>query len=258
MLISVFNNREKRIKKAKLAVLAIGYIIPDDQSKIMIVGSAFVISKNKNRVAGCYHIINPDPPTSFAITNVPNLRALVPIKADGSLYEWRPLKLIDKDKENDVAIYEVDTLANSIVEELKLGNSDNVKEGAKVCFIGYPYAAVIMNEGWGWTEVLNTGVVSTIKFNQDQKRVFILVDAINNPGNSGCPLMFERNNVVVGVMTNAFRKPTELEKYKDLDIREPMHVGGARPINAVRQLLDNLSHKLLTETGQQTSRIDPK
>ena len=72
----------------------------------------------------------------------------------------------------------------------------------------------------------------------NQKRNWLIVDAISNPGNSGCPLISTESNKVIGVMTIAFR--TQSRVIKELDIREPMHIAGAKPINLAKPLLDNL------------------
>ena len=64
---------------------------------------------------------------------------------------------------------------------------------------------------------------------------WFIIDAISNPGNSGCPLIDIETNKVIGVMTIAFR--TQSKVMRELDIREPMHIAGARPINLAKSLL---------------------
>ena len=70
-----------------------------------------------------------------------------------------------------------------------------------------------------------------------RKKNWFLVDSISNPGNSGCPLVDIENNKVVGIMSLAFRTKSQVPKYNDLDIREPMHIAAAKPINLAKKLL---------------------
>ena len=71
--------------------------------------------------------------------------------------------------------------------------------------------------------------------NPEHKRNWFIVDAISNPGNSGCPLIDLETNKVIGVMTIAFSTKSRIQP--DLDIREPMHIAGAKPINLAKALL---------------------
>ena len=107
-----------------------------------------------------------------------------------------------------------------------------------VYFIGFPYAAQLINDGFGVTLVVNKSIISNIKrdgIDPQHPRNWFIIDAISNPGNSGCPLINIETNEVIGVMSISFRTPSQV--IKELDIREPMHIAGAKPINLVKELL---------------------
>jgi S1-C subfamily serine protease len=121
---------------------------------------------------------------------------------------------------------------------LELGDSYKVEVGDDIYFIGFPYAGNLMNEGWGITLIANRGMISNIKLDggdPSHPRSFFIVDAVSNPGNSGCPLIDIAGNKVIGVMSVAFRIQSKVNQ--DLDIREPMHISGARPINFAKKFI---------------------
>jgi len=150
-----------------------------------------------------------------------------------------PLSFVKKEDKNDVSLFQIEDSEKTLLKPLELGNSDEIEVGQDVYFIGFPYAAQLINEGFGITLVVNRAIVSNIK--QDgtdsaHPRNWFIVDAISNPGNSGCPLMDMKTNKVIGVMSIAFRTKSQVEKYDDLDIREPMHIAGAKPINLAKNI----------------------
>jgi S1-C subfamily serine protease len=127
-----------------------------------------------------------------------------------------------------------------LLKPLKLGNSETIEVGDESYFIGFPYAATLINEGFGITLIVNKTIISNIKqdgINPNHPRNWFIVDAISNLGNSGSPLLDLKTNKVIGIMTIAFRMQSQVQP--SLDIREPMHIAGAKPINLAKQLLNN-------------------
>lgn len=231
-------NLQEKIKEVKSSIVAIGFnpVINSntDMSKITIIGSGFCISDDGKifSAAHLYSKLNPE--------QINNLKANVMIEKTMNLerYKWIPIKLINKNDQDDVAIFQLDEYKNTLLRKLELGDSEKVEIGQEVYFIGFPYAAQLMNDGFGITLILNKGIVSNIKrdgVDPSHKRNWLIVDAISNPGNSGCPLIDAETNKVIGVMTIAFRTKSQTDK--ELDIREPMHIAGARPINLAKELL---------------------
>jgi len=226
-------NLQEKIKEVKSSIVAIGFN-PNPQ-QITIVGSGFAVSDDGKilSAAHLYNQLNPE--------QINNLKANVMIERidnDMERYKWIPVKLINKNDQYDLALFQLEEYKDTLLKRLDLGDSDKVEIGQDVYFIGFPYAAQLMNEGFGITLVVNKGIISTIKrdgVDPEHKRNWLIVDAISNPGNSGCSLIDMETNKVIGVMTIAFR--TKSQTIKELDIREPMHIAGAKPINLAKNLL---------------------
>lgn len=232
----IFLSLKRKVRKITPSVVAIGFRPnPDRPNEISIIGSGFAIS-NDGKILSVAHVYNQTPQVHRA-----NLIAMVLVEQNvGSLgrFEWKALSLVGKNDQNDIALFQIDDYQNSLLQKLSLGNSEKIEVGEDVYFIGFPYAAVLINDGFGVTLIVNRGIVSNIKrdgADPSHRRNFIFVDAISNPGNSGCPLINSRTNKVVGVMSISFR--IQSQNQPNLDIREPMHVCAARPINLAKDLL---------------------
>lgn len=224
---------EKKISEISSGIIAIGFTPSAD--KINILGSGFAIS-DSGKILSAAHVYNQIPQEQ-----VNNLKALVlkEYGADGiDHYAWHNLELLKKDDQNDLAVFQVKNYSNTLLRKLELGDSDQVEVGMDAYFIGFPYAAQLMNDGMGITLIVNKGMISNIKRDgvdpRHQKNWFI-IDAISNPGNSGCPLIDMENNKVIGVMSIAFRMQSKVNP--QLDIREPMHIAGSKPINLAREII---------------------
>ena len=224
-----------KIKKVKNSIIAIGFK-PNPQ-QITIVGSGFAISDD-GKILSSAHLYNQLKPE-----NIPNLIGMVIEKEekDGlTHYKWLPLKLIKgkKNDKNDVALFQLEEYESALLNKINLGDSENVEVGDEVYFIGFPYAAQLINDRFGVTLIVNKGIISNIKrdgIDPSHKKNWFIVDAISNPGNSGCPLIKLDTNKVIGIMAISFR--TKSRTVDNLDIREPMHIAGARPINLAKPLL---------------------
>lgn len=226
---------KEKIKIVKNSIIAIGFK-PNPQ-QITIVGSGFAVSDD-GKILSSAHLYNNLKPE-----NIPNLMGMIVEKEekDGlTYYKWLPLKLIEgrKNDKDDVVLFQLEGYENTLLNKINLGDSENIEVGDKVYFIGFPYAAQLINDGFGVTLIVNEGIISNIKrdgIDPNHKKNWFIVDAISNPGNSGCPLIKLDTNEVIGIMAIAFR--TQSKNQPQLDIREPMHIAGARPINLAKDLL---------------------
>jgi len=222
-----------KIKKIKNSIVAIGFH-PNPQ-QITIVGSGFCVSDD-GKILTAAHLYN-----TLDKSQRNNLKANVMVEQldqDLERYKWISINLVAKDDKNDVAIFQLEEYQNTLLKKVELGDSEKAEIGQEVYFIGFPYAAQLINEGFGITLVVNKGIISNIKrdgVDPNHPRNWLIVDAISNPGNSGCPLIDIESNKVIGVMTIAFRIKSQTQP--NLDIREPMHIAGARPINLAKNLL---------------------
>jgi len=226
-------NFKNNVKDAKQSIVAIGF--NPSANQITILGSGFI---SNGKIITCAHLLN-----NLTEEQISALKANVMVEQMGKeleRYQWMPIKLLPekRDIKNDLAVFEFVGEKPKDLSGLKLGNSEEIEIGQDIYFIGFPYAAQLINDGFGITLVVSKGIVSNIKrdgVDEAHPRNWFIIDAISNPGNSGCPLINAETNEVVGVMSISFRTPSQV--VKDLDIREPMHIAGAKPINLVKNLL---------------------
>ncbi len=229
------NNLPSKINEVRNSIVAIGF--SPEPNKITITGSGFCVSED-GKILTAAHIYNQTP-SQFQSKLL--AMAMVKQEADGlEHYAMFPISFIKKDDKDDVALFQISDCHKTLLKPLALGDSEKVEVGQEIYFVGFPYAAQLMNDGLGITLIVNRAIVSSVKRDgQDaaHPRNLIIIDAISNPGNSGCPLFDIETNTVIGVMSIAFRTKSQVQKYNDLDIREPMHIGGGRPINLAKKLL---------------------
>jgi len=227
-------NLKHNIRQVRSSIIAIGF--RPEPNKITIIGSGFAVSDNGKilSVAHLYNKLNPD--------QISNLMGMAMTKQDSNgmeHYKWLPIKLTKKDDKNDIALLQIESFSETLLKKLELGDSEQVEVGEEVYFIGFPYAAQLINDGFGITLIANKGIISNIKrdgVDQNHPRNFFILDAISNPGNSGCPLIDTQINKVIGVMTITFHKK---HKINNLEIREPMHICAAKPINLAKKFLSS-------------------
>lgn len=224
-------NLKEQIKEVRRGIVAIGF--NPSPTQITILGTGFIV---EGKIITCAHLLN-----SLGEEQIKNLKANVMVEQTGKdleRYQWMPIKIFKTpDIRNDLAVFEFEVSPQD-VKQLELGDSDAAEIGQGVYFIGFPYAAQLINDGFGITLVANKGMISNIKrdgADPDLKRNWFIIDAISNPGNSGCPVIDMETNKIIGVMSIAFR--TKSQTNPELDIREPMHIAGAKPINLVKELL---------------------
>ena len=226
----MMKNLQEKIKEVKSSIVAIGFNPTAD--RITILGSGFI---SGGKIITCAHLLN-----NLSEEQIKSLKANVMVEQVGSdmeRYQWMPIKLFKKDIKNDLAVFEFEQAPENI-KNVSLRDSEDVEVGQDVYFIGFPYAAQLMNDGFGVTLVVNKGMISNIKrdgTDPEKKRNWFIIDAISNPGNSGCPVIDLETNEVIGVMSISFKTASQV--MKELDIREPMHIAGAKPINLVKELL---------------------
>lgn len=235
----MFLNFKQKIKKIRPSITAIGF--RPKPKKITIIGSGFCVS-NDGKILSAAHLYNKlEKEHPEHLSNLMGMAMTKKDENDTEYYKWFPLKLIKKEDRDDMALFQLEGHKDTLLQPLSLGDSEEVEVGEEVYFIGFPYAAQLINDGFGITLIVNKGIISNIKrvsrkVDPGHKRNWFIVDAISNPGNSGCPLIRVDNNKVIGVMAITFR--TKSKTHENLDIREPMHICAAKPINLAKNLLE--------------------
>lgn len=226
---------EGKIKEVKFSIAAIGILQPSDQ--VQIVGSAFSVDDNGGLLSAAHLFKNLKEETTE------NLAAMIPEKNIGKLirYRWTPIEVEKREDGDDLALLRLKNAGKTLLKPLHLSNPkdlEQVQEGQGVYFIGFPYATELIRDGFGVSLIVNSGIISSVKRKSAPPNLldWFIVDAISNPGNSGCPLISIETNRVIGIMSIAFRRGSRV--MPALDIREPMHIAGAKPVksNKILQL----------------------
>src|SRR4030042_747616 len=207
-----------KIKDVRNSIVAIGFSL--DSNQITILGSGFCVSNDGKilTVAHLYNQLNDEQRKNLAAFVMAEER-----QNDFQRYQWMPIKLVNKIDNNDIALFQIDNYKNTLLKKLELGDSEFVEVGQDAYFIGFPYAAQLMRDGFGVTLITNKAIISNIKrdgVSLVHERNWFILDAISNPGNSGCPLIDIKTNKVIGVMAITFRIGSQIQK--ELDIKEPM------------------------------------
>lgn len=226
---------KEKVKKIRTAIIAIGFKPSDNQ--ITIIGSGFCVS-NDGKILTAAHVYNQTPPQFQT-----KLMGMAMVKQEPNgleQYAWLPLSFIKKDDKDDVALFQIENYSKTLLNSLSLNDSDRVEVGQEAYFIGFPYAAQLINDKFGITLVLNQTIISNVKrdgADPSHHRNWFIIDAISNPGNSGCPLIDTETNKVIGILSIAFSAKSQIPKYNDLDVRGPMHIAGVKPINLAKKIL---------------------
>lgn len=220
---------KEQIQLVRNSIVAIGIILPSNQ--VNIIGSGFCVI-DKNHILTANHLF-----LNLKKEDIPNLVCMVAVTQKGPLtgYAWLPVEILNKKDTVDAALLKIKSDLATFLTPLNLSSSLTFNEGQEVYLCGYPYAANLMNDGFGITLIANKGIISSVKYSgKDPYPLdWLFVDTISNPGNSGCPLFDSETNEVIGVMSISFR--IQSKTVPILDIREPMHIAGAKPISEVKK-----------------------
>lgn len=226
-------NLVKNIREIKNSIVAIGIKMQENQ--INIIGSGFCVIDNSHILTAAHLFQNLTDEQvkkniGCMVANIDNDKLVS--------YVWKDLELISKEVENDASLLRLKDASGTLLKAVDIDFSESPSEGLDVYYIGFPYAANLLRDGFGVTLIVNRGIISSVK----RKAVsphpldWYIVDAISNPGNSGCPLFDSSTNKVVGIMSISFRIQSQVNPA--LDIREPMHIAGAKPISLIKTMLE--------------------
>jgi S1-C subfamily serine protease len=219
----------ENIQKIKNSIVAIGIKMQEDQ--INIIGSGFCVIDNFSILTAAHLFQN------FKEEQINKLGCLVANKDNGKVvsYVWKNLELKSKEVENDACLLRLKEEESSLLKPIEVDFSESFSEGTEVYYIGFPYATNLLRDGFGVTLIVNKGIISSVK----RKAIglnpldWLIIDGISNPGNSGCPLIDLNSNKAIGIMSISFRIQSQVNPA--LDIREPMHIAGAKPISLLAE-----------------------
>lgn len=155
--------------------------------------------------------------------------------------EVRPARILRRDEAHDLALLRFEGAA---LPPVRLGISDEVREGQEIAFTGYP----ILN-ALGLFPATHRGIVAAITpvaipagsgselTPEVMKRLgkpfdVLQLDATAYPGNSGSPVFDVATARVVGVLNSVFVKGT-----KEAALKDPSGIAYAIPVKFVRELI---------------------
>lgn len=221
------------IKHSKPSIVGIGTYQGSRRPPSKLSGTGFVVA-NGQYVITNNHVL----PKKI---NHKKREKLVIFYNEGKKVHYKSVKIIDTDKEHDLALLKV---VGKKFPPLSINQSDNQREGDNIAFIGFPIGAVL-----GLFPVTHRGIISaispigipvssaaqlTIKMIKRLKNPYMVyqLDATAYPGNSGSPLFSTTNGEVIGVINKVFIKET-----KENVIQKPSGITYAIPGKYVRQIL---------------------
>jgi len=173
-----------KIIKASIAFIA----VLDTNNKLIGTGSGFIFSK-KGILVTCNHVVKGS--------------ATIVLKFPDST-EFISAKVIMRDDEHDLALLKFDDQNR---KPLEVGNLDNVIEGMRVIFSGYPFGAQDLTT--------HQGIISAIIKDATDITSY-LIDGTVNSGNSGCPLLNSEGKVIGIVNAKRRNRNDLLSKVEEL------------------------------------------
>lgn len=220
------------IERLKPSIVMVGTYRPLGAPQFTLRGTGFAVGDGRT-IATNAHVI--------ADLNLTEGAALV-VRAASPAGRALPAKLVSEDKTHDLALLRIE---GGVLPALTLGDSDQVKEGASIGFIGFPIGGAL-----GFSPVTHRGMVSSItqialpagnaqqlKSNVVQRlkggsfNIFQL-DATAYPGNSGGPMFDAATGEVIGIINMVFVKST-----REAALSQPSGISYAIPVVHLGSLL---------------------
>lgn len=225
------------IKKNKNSIILIALYIPEpgkmNQGKVSIRGTGFIISRDGKFIT-CGHVYKQIPQNEL-----PYLEVSVPGKTDEkgiTNYDRYKVKLLKIDEENDLALMQIISDKNDFEIIGGFGDSESVREGDEVVFIGYPLATELLGMKFGITMNTNHCIISSIKRRGvDGSLHFFMVDIHINKGSSGSPVFLKDTGKVIGIASGKISARIPMPDGKILDI--PANMGICRPSQYINNLI---------------------
>lgn len=227
------------IEKNKNAIVLVDVFIPNsegsNQGQLSVRGTGFIISSNGKFITNA-HVYKQIPENELQYLGV---RVSSKMNEKGIItYDRYKAKLLNKDEENDIAVMEIVTdepKEFSVIEGF--GDSEVVREGEDVVFIGYPLATELLGLGFGITMSANKCIISAVKRRGvDGSLHFFFVDTHINNGSSGSPVFNQETGKVIGIASGKISQTVELPDKRKIDV--PANMGLCRPVKYVGNLIE--------------------
>ncbi|APW39454.1 serine protease [Rhodoferax koreense] len=223
------------IGMVKPSILLVGYFKSTNSPRFALRGTGFVVGAGNQAVTNAHVLIGPGEDNGGA-------DLVVQVRTPKGEWETRKAAVLEVDRVHDLALLQVD---GAPLPGLALRDSDTVREGQAVAFMGFPIGGAL-----GFSPVTHRGMVSSITAislpaangQQLTERVIrslregtfniFQLDGTAYPGNSGGPMFDADTGEVLGVINMVFVKGT-----KESALTNPSGITYAIPANFIRQLM---------------------
>ncbi len=229
------------ITRLKLSVVIVGTFRPTDSPRFRLRGTGFVAGSG-NTVITNAHVLpdTSEPPEGMSL--------VVQVRAPDQSLGMRQAVVLDVDRVHDLALLRIDGPA---VQAVTIRDSDTVREGQSIAFMGFPIGGVL-----GYSPVTHRGVVSsitqavmpaptarqlseaTIRAGRSGSFDIFQLDGTAYPGNSGGPLFDPDTGAVIGVVNMVLLRGT-----RESALSQPSGISYAIPSKFVLELLQRSSTK---------------
>lgn len=225
------------VARIRLSIAIVGTLRPTDAPRFRLRGSGFVVGSG-SWVMTNLHVL----PTASETSSDTSLMVQVPMPG-GKTFSLRQATVVDTDPQHDLALLRFE---GAPVPAVLVGDSDQVREGQSVAFMGFPIGGAL-----GFTPTTHRGIVSAItpavlpaqsarSLSDAAVRAaraggfdLFQLDATAYPGNSGGPLFDAETGEVVGVLNMVMIKTT-----REAALSQPSGISYAVPSKFVRALME--------------------
>jgi serine protease Do len=225
------------IERVKVSIVAIGTFQRLRSPPFQFRGTGFVIGDG-TLIATNAHVL----PDTIDSEHLERLAILVPERGS-SKANVREARRAAMDPGTDLALLKID---GDPLPALRIGNSDEVREGQEVLFTGFPLGAVLgpfpASHG-GMVSAITPIAIPPVRATQlDAKLLHRLaagsfpifqLDATAYPGNSGSPIYDTATGEVLGVINMVFVKGT-----KESGLTQPSGITYAVPSKYLQALVE--------------------
>lgn len=223
------------IAKVKPAVVIVGSYNPTTAPRFSLRGTGFVVGAG-NWVVSNAHVLQAAGSADTAG------QLVVQVRTGPDSFQTRAAKVLEKDVFHDLTLLQIE---GPPVPALPVADSDRVKEGQELAFMGFPIGGAL-----GFSSVTHRAMVSSItqarlpsaqsgQLNERAIRglregnfLIFQLDATAYPGNSGGPLFDPASGEVVGVVNMVLLKGA-----RESALSQPSGISYAIPARHVREMM---------------------
>ena len=225
----------------KPSIVIVGTFNATNSPRFSLRGTGFVVGDGNWAVTNA-HVVPDGAEAALDSKLVVQVRANSSVQAAQGELNMRQATVMEVDKLHDLALLQFD---GAPVPKLTLRDSDTVREGQSIAFMGFPIGGAL-----GFSPVTHRGMVSSItpialpspSAQQLNARIIaslrsgsfniFQLDATAYPGNSGGPMFDTETGEVLGVINMVFVKGT-----KESALTNPSGISYAIPSKFVQQLM---------------------